>query len=106
MLGHRHTPISSNRTSAALSCTLSPTIGSMSPRDPCIDHNTRIPASHFRKVLATVDNYAARPGSCRKPPGALYTESRKEGHSPFGCRAFEFFSLSCTRESLDHSYVH
>ena len=28
-----------------------------------------------------MNNYVARPGSCRKPHGTLYTGSRKEGYS-------------------------
>jgi hypothetical protein len=34
--------------------------------------------SLFPQVLASAGDCAARPGSCRKPPGALYIESGKE----------------------------
>src|SRR3954471_565681 len=33
-------------------------------------------------VLASADDCAARPGSCRKPPGALYVESGEEWTLP------------------------
>src|SRR5437764_9589796 len=42
------------------------------------------PATHpfrdasSRRVLASTGDYAAQPGSCRKPPGARYTERGKE----------------------------
>ena len=68
------------RTSAPSSrnCTASPTSGSTSPRDPYVDNNTRIRDSPFPQVLASAGDSAARPGSCRKPPGALYVESGRE----------------------------
>jgi hypothetical protein len=69
-----------NRTSApsARNCTACPTTGPTSPRDPVVDNNTRISRLPFPQVLAAASASAARPGSCRKPPGALYTESGKE----------------------------
>ncbi len=68
------------RTSArsARNRTASPTIGSTSPRDPVVDNNTRMSQLPFPQVLASAGDSAARPGSCRKPPGALYVESGKE----------------------------
>jgi len=43
-----------------------------------------------------VENYAARPGSCRKPPGMRYAGGRKEG-TPFAHPAFKLSSFSSTR---------
>jgi hypothetical protein len=68
------------RTSApsARNRTASPTSGSTSPRDPYVDNNTRMSRLLFLQVLALAGDSAARPGSCRKSPGALYVESGKE----------------------------
>jgi hypothetical protein len=40
-----------------------------------ITGHTRISRPPFRSVLAPACDYAARPGSCGKPPGALYVEN-------------------------------
>ncbi len=68
------------RTSApsARNRTASPTSGSTSPRDPCVDNNTRTSRLPFPQVLASAGDSTARPGSCRKSPGALYVESGGE----------------------------
>ncbi len=73
------------RTSAPSSCnrTARPNSGSTSPRDPHVDNNTRISRPPFPQVLASASDSAARPGSCRKPPGALYIESGRELLLPF-----------------------
>ncbi|MDT7747391.1 MAG: hypothetical protein QOD96_1053 [Pseudonocardiales bacterium] len=57
-------PSSRNRTARA-------TTGSTSPRLPYVDNNTRTQRLPFPQVLASARNSAARPGACRKPPGAL-----------------------------------
>jgi hypothetical protein len=62
-------PSASNRTA-------SPTSGS-SPRPPSVDDNTRVVALSSSLHGPAADS-AARPGSCRKPPGALYVESAKQ----------------------------
>src|SRR6266700_8205013 len=68
------------RTSApsARNRTASPTSGSTPPRESYVDKSTRISLLPFPQVLASASDYAARPGSCRKPPGALYVESGGE----------------------------
>src|ERR1700738_1119239 len=52
--------------------------GSTAPRHPCVDNDPPIPPLPFPQVLVSASDSAARPGSCRKPPGALYVESGKE----------------------------
>ena len=56
----------------------SPASGSTSPRDPYVDNSTRTSRLPFPQILASASDSAARPGSCRKPPGALYVESGGE----------------------------
>src|SRR5215218_6625308 len=79
MLGHHHAPAgmtpvatSASHPSAAApsarDCTASPTIGSASARDPYVDNNTCISPLPFPQVLASADDYAARPGAGRNPP--------------------------------------
>ena len=46
------------------------------PRTSTTTHAFRDP--HFRSFWLRPSDSAARPGSCRKPPGALYVESGKE----------------------------
>ena len=48
------------------------------PARPHVDNTTRISRPPFPRVLASVGDSAARPGSCRKPPGGLYVESGRE----------------------------
>jgi len=56
--------------------TASPSTSATSPRDLDAD-NTRISRYFYSPVLAPAGEYAVRPGSCRKTPGALYVESGK-----------------------------
>jgi len=58
--------------------TASPTSGSTSLRDPIVDNNTRASWLPFPQVLASGGDSTAQPGSCRKPPGALYAENGEE----------------------------
>src|SRR5215831_5937992 len=69
-------PSSRNRTA-------SPTSGSTPPRESYVDNSTRTSQLPFPQVLASACDYAARPGSCRKPPSALYLESGGECALPF-----------------------
>src|SRR5829696_7288924 len=64
-------PSCRNRTARATS-------GSTSPRPPYVDNSTRTSRLPVPQVLASAGDSAARPGSCRKPPGALYVESGRE----------------------------
>jgi hypothetical protein len=82
------------RTSApsARDRTASPTTGSTSPRPPCIDNNTRTSCPTSAGWLASADDSAPRPGSCRKPPNALYGKSGKE-RSPCLCCPLELTSF-------------
>jgi hypothetical protein len=57
--------------------------GSTSPRPPYVHNSTRTSCPPFPQVVASADDCAARPGSCRKPPGALYVGKGKELVSPF-----------------------
>src|SRR3954452_23189212 len=68
------------RTSApsARNCTASPTNGWTSPRDPYVDNTTRTSRLPLPQALAQADDFAARPGACRKPPSARYNYSGRE----------------------------
>jgi len=57
-------PSSRNRTASSTS-------GSTPPRESYVDKTTRISRLPFPQVLASADDSAAPPGSCRKPPGGL-----------------------------------
>jgi hypothetical protein len=53
-------------------------IGPTSPRDPYDDDDTCILRLPLPKILTSASGSTARPGSCRKPPGALYIQSGME----------------------------
>ena len=53
--------------------------------------------SQFPQVLAPASDYAARPGPCRKPPGALYVESGEE------CALSFPFIVRCRRTASSRS---
>ncbi len=57
--------------------TVSPPTGPTSPRPPYVD-NTRTSCPPFPQVVASADDFAPSPGSCRKPPSALYVRSGRE----------------------------
>src|SRR3954471_1992668 len=62
-------------------CSIAPAIpsavrGHRVPRTSMTTHARRAPSSP--SVLGPADDSAAKPGPCRKPPGALYVKSGKE----------------------------
>ena len=73
MLGHRVTPVgTSDRSTSSDS-------GSKSPRDPCVDTNTRISVSPVPEVLAQASVLRRVPGLEASPLGAICMEWRCVG---------------------------
>ncbi len=64
--------------SSARNRTANPISGSRSPRPPYIDNTPTSCPLISSSVLCPAADSAARPGSCRKPPCALYVRSGKE----------------------------